>query len=54
MKVISTPENKWAQIVLFAMMCIIFHAATLSELLLIMRVLVAGLEKNFSQKIGGT
>lgn len=48
MKVISTSENKWAQIVLFAVMCIIFHATAPGKLLLIMSFLVAWLEK-FSQ-----
>lgn len=48
MEVISTSDNKWAQIVLFAVMCIIFHATAPGKLLLIMSFLVAWLEK-FSQ-----
>lgn len=52
MKVISTSENKWGQIVLFAVMCIIFHATAPGKLLLIMSFLVAGLEEKFSQGNG--
>lgn len=52
MKVISTSENKWGQIVLFAVMCIIFHAMAPGKLLLIMSFLVAGLEEKFSQGNG--
>lgn len=52
MKVISTSENKWGQIVLFAVMCVIFHATAPGKPLLIMSFLVVGLEEKLNEGNG--